>query len=52
MSENDITQDEDEKRSVGQGLNILSLIINLTVPHFSQIFKYMINKVFAYKCTV
>lgn len=29
MNGNDITQNEDEKRSVGQELNMLSLIVNL-----------------------
>ena len=29
MNGNDITQDEDKKRSVGQELNILSLIVKI-----------------------
>lgn len=37
MSGDDIAQDEDEKRSVGQGLNILSLTVNLKVLCFSHL---------------
>lgn len=39
MNGNDITQDEDKKRSVGQELNILSLIVNVKIHRFSQTFK-------------
>lgn len=52
MNGNDITQDEDKKRSVGQELNILSLIVNVKIHRFSQTFKYMMNNLFAYKCHV
>jgi len=52
MNGNDITQDEDEKRSVGQELNMLSLIVNLKTRRFSQTLKYMMNNLFAYKCHV
>lgn len=49
MNGNDITQNEDEKRSVGQELNMLSLTVNLKIHRFSQTFKYMMNNLFAYK---
>ena len=52
MNGNDITQDEDKKRSVGQELNILSLIVNVKILTFSQTIKYMMNNLFAYKCHV
>ena len=49
MNGNDIIQDEDKQRSVGQELNILSLIVNVKIHRFSQTFKYMMNNLFAYK---
>lgn len=52
MSGDDIAQDEEEKKSGGQGPNILSLIINLKVHCFSQTFKYMMNNLYAYKFTM